>query len=65
MVKCECGRIYEEGDFNKWSAWLRCKCGSPVYRRGSSSPLINFNGWKPDYRQMDGEKEFTASGGYE
>jgi len=64
MYKCKCGKTYKEDDFNKFSAWLRCECGNQV-RKESPFPVINFNNWKPDYRQMDGEKEFIAAGGYE
>lgn len=64
-MRCKCGKIYIEDDFSRWSDWLRCKCGERVFKKDTSSPLINFNNWKPDFRQMDGEKEFTAAGGYE
>lgn len=64
MVKCKCGKEYQEKDFGKFSLWLRCECGN-VVKSGGSLPLVNFNNWKPDYRQMDAEKEFTAAGGYE
>ena len=63
-MKCICGKEYSEDDFGKFSDWLRCECGERVCGAGSC-PLINFNNWKPDYSQMDGEKEFTAAGGYE
>lgn len=65
IITCKCGETYTEDDFNQFSAWLRCVCGEQVYKSGRVVPLINFNNWKPDYRQMDGEKEFTAAGGYE
>ena len=51
-----------------------CKCGGtllfseiipPRPREVPNHPLVNFNNWKPDYRQMDGEKEATAAGMYE
>ena len=63
MYKCECGKEYSEKDFGKFSAWLKCPCGKQVRQRLQF--MINFNSWKPDYRQMDGEKEFIAAGGYE
>lgn len=66
MCKCKkCQKLYKEEDFNKFSDWLRCECGERIFKEDNSYPLINFNNWKPDFRQMDGEKEFTAAGGYE
>ena len=43
---------------------IQCRCGQPMTPK-FPAPLVNFNNWKPDYKQMDGEKEFTAAGGYE
>lgn len=65
MICNKCNKAYKEEDFSRYSDWLRCGCGGIAMKGEPSSPLINFNNWKPDYSQMDGEKEFIAAGGYE
>jgi len=51
-----------------------CSCGGTLLfseivpqkpREGMAYPSVNFNHWRPDYTQMDAEKEATAAGMYE
>ena len=41
-----------------------CFCGG-ASKRLYSRPQISLNHWIPDPREMNGEKEFIAAGGYE
>ena len=66
QYKCECG---EETEIDKAMALCSRRescpdCGKKMSRVWSA-PVISFNHWVPDPRQMDGEKEFIAAGGYE
>ncbi len=36
MVKCTCGKEYDESSFNMYSHWLRCECGEQVFKKDRS-----------------------------
>lgn len=41
-----------------------CDCGGAA-KRLYSRPQLSFNHWVPDPKEMNGEAEFIAAGGYE
>ena len=40
----------------------RCRSCRAVMQRVFEVPIVNWNHWVPDLRQMDGEKEAIAAG---
>lgn len=60
--KCGCGKVaLIEKPMSMASRSECCSCGERM-RRIYHTPCINWNHWRPDYRQMDGEKEAIAAG---
>ncbi len=61
----DCQEVFEcERPMAESSEPVLCPCGGAA-KRLYSLPQVSYNHWIPDPREMDGEKEFIAAGGYD